>query len=160
MAYNVFISYSTKDLPVAERIRGGLANLPVDVFIAEYSVSPGSRLNDTIVAAIKRCDLFLLLWTGNSKASEYVSQEIGVARGSGKRILPMVMEDGLELPGLITDLKYLPAYRSLEQSLEWLQEHILDTVEKRRQKREQQRQKDKLILFVLGALVVLAVSQK
>jgi len=153
MAYKVFISYSTNDFPVVEHVRRLLTNPPVEFFIAEYSVSPGSQLNETIVTAIKNCDLFVLLWSRNSQFSDYVPQEIGIARGNNKPILPIVLEDGLQLPGFIKELKYLPAYRNPAESLLWLQQHILARAEK-------QQQTNALVLLGLAAGLVWLFIQK
>lgn len=112
--YRVFISYSTKDLPAVELARSVLSSAPlriaqgkcdVEVFVAEYDVAPSEPLAARILDAIIRCDLFILFWSSNSRRSEWVPQEIGVARGNMKPILPIVLEQGLELPGFIKDLQ-------------------------------------------------------
>ncbi len=153
MAYKVFISYSTNDFPIVENVRRLLTNPGVEVFIAEYSVSPGNQLNNTIVTAIKNCDLFVLLWSRNSKFSEYVPQEIGIARGNNKPIFPIVLEDGLELPGFIKELKYLPAYRNRAESLIWLQQNIFSRADK-------QQQTTAWVLLALGLALVFLLSQE
>lgn len=153
MAYKVFISYSSKDLSIVKEARKLLTNPLVEVFIAEYSVRAGSVLNNEIIQAIKNCNLFVLLWSRNSKASEYVQQEIGVARGNDKNILPIVLSKRLKLPAFIKELKYLRAYDKPRRSLNWLQKHIFDRAEK-------QRQKDTLILIGLGALLVWLFSRE
>ncbi|MFC1508333.1 toll/interleukin-1 receptor domain-containing protein [Candidatus Omnitrophota bacterium] len=153
MAYKVFISYSTNDFQIVENVRKLLTNPEVEVFIAEYSVIPGIQLDESIVKAIKKCDLFVLLWSRNSKFSEYVLQEIGVARGDDKPILPIVLVDGLQLPGFIKDLKYLPAYREPAESLIWLQQHIFAHADKHRQT-------NAFVLLCLGGLLVWLFSQK
>jgi hypothetical protein len=153
MAYKVFVSYSTNDFPTVEHVRRLLASPEVEVFIAEYSVSPSQPLDDNIVAAIKACDLFVLLWSRNSKASEWVPQEIGIARGNDKTILPIVLEDGLNLPAFIRDLKYLPAYRNPSESFIWLQQNVFTRAEK-------QQQTSALVLLGLGAVLVWLFTQK
>jgi len=153
MAFKVFISYSTNDFPLVEHVKMLLSNPSVEVFIAEYAVGPGSPLNDTVVSAIQTCDLFVLLWSRNSKSSEYVPQEIGVARGVGKTILPIVLEDHLELPGFIKELKYLPAFRNPAESLIWLQQEIFARA-------DQQQRKDALVFLGIAVALVWLFSQK
>ena len=121
--------------------------------LLKYSVSPGQPLDDNIIAAIKACDLFVLLWSRNSKASEWVPQEIGIARGNDKTILPIVLEDGLNLPAFIRDLKYLPAYRNPSESFIWLQQNVFVRAQK-------QQQTNGLVLLGLGAVLVWLFSQK
>ncbi len=153
MAYKVFISYSTNDFPLVEHVRRLLTNPAVEVFIAEYSVAPGTPLAQNIISAIKTCDLFVLLWSRNSESSEWVPQEIGIARGGDKTILPLVLEDGLGLPGFIKELKYFQAYCNPSDSLTWLQNHIFARAEK-------QQKINAVALLGLAALVVWLFSQK
>src|ERR1019366_6314484 len=75
MAYSVFISYSTKDLHIANHVRAALSIPNVNVFIDEYSVPASAPLNAFIEMGLRGCDLFVLLWSRNSKASDYVPQE-------------------------------------------------------------------------------------
>jgi hypothetical protein len=105
MAYKVFISYSTKDIP------------NVESFVSEYAVTPGAPLAPTIRNAILECDLFVLLWSKNAEASEWVSQEIGIAHGRQKPILPFVLEKGLSLPGFIKELRYVAAFQNPQQAM-------------------------------------------
>ena len=115
MAYQIFISYSTKDLPVVNRFREMLDTNPdIKVFIAEYSIVPGESLPLRISQAIETCDMFLLLWSENSKQSDWVSQEIGIAKNNGKYILPVMLNKGLTAPGFISDIKYLSAHDDTE----------------------------------------------
>jgi len=67
MAYNVFISYSSKNLHVVDWARATLSQPGVtEVFAGEYSVLPSQVLNDQIIHAIRSCDLFVLLWSGQA----------------------------------------------------------------------------------------------
>lgn len=155
MAYSVFISYSTKDLHIANHVRAALSLPGVNVFVAEYSVLPSVPLNGLIEVALRSCDLFVLLWSRNSKASDYVPQEIGIARGCNRTIVPVVLEDGLTVPGFISDLKYLAAYRDPAQSFAWLQQFVL-------QNAAQQQQKTAMLvlLSVLGVVALMSSDQK
>jgi hypothetical protein len=149
MAYSVFISYSTKDLHIANHIRAALSVLGVNVFIAESSVLPSMPLTPFIEAAIRQCDLFALLWTRNAKVSDYVPQEIGIAKGCNKTILPVVLEPGLRVPGFISDLKYLDASGNPAQSVAWLQQFVAQNAAQKAQSTAL------LVLLALLATVVL-----
>ena len=121
MAYNVFISYSSKNLNIVDWAKATLRQPGhVEVFAAEYSVLPSQDLNGEIEAAIRACDLFVLLWSHDARASDYVPQEIGIAKGCNKTILPVVMEDKVPVPGFISNLKYLPAHKNWDGSFIWL----------------------------------------
>src|SRR5882757_397879 len=75
MAYKVFISYSTKDIPNVDALRTFLQFPDVECFVSEYAVVPGAPIAATTKAAILTCDLFVLLWSKNAQASEWVSRQ-------------------------------------------------------------------------------------
>lgn len=91
MALQVFISYSTKDLPTVDFVKTMLAGTSVEVYVAEYDLPPGTPISPAIAAKIKTCDLFIVLWSANSRTSDWVQQEIGIAKGIGRQIIPVVL---------------------------------------------------------------------
>lgn len=153
MAYKVFISYSTKDFPIVEHVRSILQDSTIEVFVAEYSVAPGRSLPAEIIAAVKNCNLFILLWSQNSKESEWVSQEIGIATSEKKPILPVVLHSEILLPGFIRELKYLPMYKNPEETLSWLRANVFEQAQRKEQA-------EGLVWFGLGAAIIWLLSQK
>lgn len=125
MSYSVFVSYSTKDLETVNALSSWVRHAGAEAYVAEYSAQPGQVLAESIIGAIKRSDLFLLLWSSNANGSEWVPQEIGVAKGLGKPIMPVVLHRPLQLPGFIKDLKFLPLYEDPQAGAEWLYSHVL-----------------------------------
>src|SRR5450755_437980 len=101
MALQVFISYSTKDLPTVEFVKSMLADTSVEVYVAEYDLPPGTPIPVALISKIKTCDLFIVLWSANSRESEWVQQEIGIAKGNDKQIIPVVLHSGLHPPAFI-----------------------------------------------------------
>jgi hypothetical protein len=124
MSLKVFISYSTQDFLTVNFVRSLLASAPTEVFVAEYDVAPGMALSPAIIAAIKQCDVFVLLWSLNSRGSEWVPQEIGIARADDKQIIPVVLQPGLRLPGFIRDLKYLDVPKNPQAAFAWLKDNV------------------------------------
>jgi len=131
MAYSVFISYSTRDLRTAEVIRGWVQHAGATVFLAQYSVPPGQQLAEQVLAAIRNCDLFLLMWSQGARGSDWVPQEIGVARGLNKPILPIVLDANAPPPGFIQGLKYLPLYPNAQAAVEWLHQSVTAQVKQK-----------------------------
>lgn len=131
MAFSVFISYSTKDLRTAQALLAWVKHAGAVGFLAEYSVAPGRPLATDIVKAIKDCDLFLLLWSTNAQGSEWVPQEIGIAKGAEKQILPVLLQSGLSLSGFLKDLKYLALYKNPKEQVKVLRAHIAELVSKK-----------------------------
>lgn len=72
----VFISYSHKDTEIANVIAEGYKALgTIDFFYDRYTLSPGELFEKKIFQYIDDCDLFILCWSQNAKASEWVKKE-------------------------------------------------------------------------------------
>jgi len=153
LAYKVFLSYSTKDFPQVEALRAWLQLPQVECFVSEYAVTPGVPLAPAIQSALRACDLFVVLWSRNAAQSEWVPQEIGIAQGCGKPILPIVLEEGIGLPGFIKDLRYVPAYRNVNEAMHWLREFVLTSSMKHSQQQT-------LGALALGTLLLLLLKSK
>ena len=150
MAYKVFVSYSTKDIPDVNALRTFLQFPDVDCFVSQYAIIPGVPITPTTKTAILECDLFVLLWSTNAMQSEWVSQEIGIAHGSNKLILPFVLEHGLALPGFIKDLRYVAAFQNPQQAMYSLRETVI-----RNSQMKQNQQA--LATLAFGGLLILAL---
>lgn len=164
MPFNIFVSYSTHDLTQVEALRNQLKATPIEVFVAEHSVNPSQELAPAIASAINACDLFVLLWSENAKESEWVSQEIGRASALGKPILPLVLSEGIALPGFIKGLKYLPIHADPDKSLTTACKQILDEYKKKEQLLASQAQahakeKEMLALMGIGAFLLWAINK-
>jgi len=162
--YKIFVSYSTHDIEQVELLRQQLKGTPIDVFIAEHSVLPSEDLGQTISSAIEECDLFVVLWSQNAHNSGWVSQEIGRAGALNKTILPLVLTEGLSLPGFINNLKYIPVYHDPERAVITARELIANSYNNKAHmlaKAEEKKQKDKeaLALMGIGAFVLWAFSK-
>lgn len=132
MAFSIFISYSTRDLQIVNALRHHLEATGVGVYVAEYSTQPGQSLPAEIRRAIETCDLFLLVWSTNAQSSEWVPQEIGIATGLKKLIMPVVLHGGLKLPAFLSDLKYLKLYENPGAAMGWLQKFVVERAEKKK----------------------------
>ena len=133
MSFRVFISYSTRDLTRTAQVKQLLEDAGAQVFVAEYSLPAGAELAREIITAIKACDLFVLLWSHHARNSEWVPQEIGVAKGHDKPVIPVVLHAGAEVPGFLRGLKYLPLFKDPRKALAWLQRHVATKVAQRSQ---------------------------
>lgn len=104
------------------------------MFLADSSVLPGEALEANIVRAIEQCDLFVLLWSVHAKGSEWVPQEIGVARGCKRPIIPIVLHESANPTGFLRGTKYLPLYRDPAKGLAWLKEHVFEAATAKQQR--------------------------
>ncbi|MFN4219126.1 MAG: toll/interleukin-1 receptor domain-containing protein, partial [Candidatus Bipolaricaulia bacterium] len=86
----VFISHSTQDQRLVISLSKLLQYLEIQVFVAEWCLSPGARLDTKIKKQIKDADFVVVLLTRNGIRSTWVQQEIGITIDAGKPIIPIV----------------------------------------------------------------------
>jgi hypothetical protein len=109
-AYNIFISYSTLDIEIAKKIESYLSQIRnVSVFLSDSSLIVGT-LSNALVEKIKLCDLFIVLYSKNSLSSNYVQQEIGVAKGNNKPIIPILLDAEAKPSAMLQGISYLSIY--------------------------------------------------
>lgn len=107
---NVFISYSTKDLFIAKRLRKSLEERAIDVWLAEDDLIVGELWESEIYTKIQNSDYLLLIVTHNSLESKWVRKELNKARmreieDEETVILPLLFEE-CKLPPRLSRLQY------------------------------------------------------
>lgn len=91
--YDVFISYSYKDKKIADAICHYFENDQLKCWIAPRDILPGMQWAKSIVDAIPKCSILLLIFSSHSNASSQVLREIELAVSYGKIIVPVRIED-------------------------------------------------------------------
>jgi hypothetical protein len=86
---HVFVSYSRSDADVADRLSDRLEAAGYEVWIDREGIPGGTQWRQQIVRAIKKCDYFIILLSGDSIRSENVRKELDIADNTKKRILPV-----------------------------------------------------------------------
>jgi hypothetical protein len=102
----VFLSYPYRDHEVAEEVRQALTVCGAEVVSAE-AVAVGDSLSNAIASGVAAADAFVVLMTRNSGASQWSLLELGAAVASGKPVIPVLAEDGAEIPLIVRDRIYL-----------------------------------------------------
>lgn len=99
MKYDVFISYSRKDLVIADKICDVLYKAGVSCFIDRQGIGGGMEFPKVIATAIKESELFLFLASENSYSSKFTTSEITFAfnKKQKNQLLPYVI-DSSSLP--------------------------------------------------------------
>ncbi|MBQ6100448.1 MAG: toll/interleukin-1 receptor domain-containing protein [Methanobrevibacter sp.] len=87
MSQDVFISYSTKDSAIAEKICYALEQNGLTCWIAPRNISSGKSYIDEISKAIKTTKIVVLVFSKNSQESKYVNNEIKMAFTRNKPII-------------------------------------------------------------------------
>ena len=134
MAFQLFISYSTKDLSMVQQLQHVLTDPDIRFFIAEYSVRGGESLNKKILPAIQNANLFVLLWSKHSQESEWVAKEVEQALAFDIPIYPVLLDDEAQLPAVLGDLKYVAAQQDLRQALTTIQAQVFERAAQKRNK--------------------------
>ena len=95
MAYKVFLSHSSRDQGLVISLASLLKRLGIEVFVAEWYLSPGQPLSQKVFAELRAADCVVVLLTGSGVRSQWVQQEIGYALSTSKRVIPLV-EKGVD----------------------------------------------------------------
>ena len=93
MAHDVFISYSSKDKPVADAVCATLESNGVRCWIAPRDVAPGVAYAESLVNGLSHSRLMVLVFSANSNRSPQVLREVERAVSKGLPILPLRIED-------------------------------------------------------------------
>jgi len=99
MAYRVFISHSTNDQGLVIALSNLLARFGMDVFTAEWYITPGTPVDKKVLKQIENADWVVVLLTKNGIRSNWAQHEIGYALKTGKLLIPIV-EKGTATPEL------------------------------------------------------------
>lgn len=99
----VFLSTSSSDLWIAQRISEDLQKIGCDAFLYARSVATGQSITPAIRRAMHKADYVILLLSAHSVNSPWVMTEIGAAWALNKRVLPILI--GLSPDSLPTVLR-------------------------------------------------------
>lgn len=97
--YDIFISYSRKDMAVADRICNAFKQQGITYFIDRQGITGGMEFPALLAKAIKESRMFLFLASENSYASKFTQSEIIYAFNKKQKdeIIPYII-DGSTLP--------------------------------------------------------------
>ena len=108
--YDVFISYSRKDIEIAEQISKKLISAGNMVWMDTGGIQTGAQFQEVITDAIKASGVFILIASENSYNSQWVSRELNYAYNLGKRIIPIII-DKAKMP---------PSFEFILRTINWL----------------------------------------
>ncbi len=93
MAHDVFISYSVVDKLIADAVCARLEERKIRCWIAPRNVLPSANFGAALTHAIHDCRVMVLILSASSNTSQYVNNEVGLAVGSAKVIVPFRIEE-------------------------------------------------------------------
>lgn len=93
MPHDVFISYSSKDKPVADRVCHALEAQGERCWIAPRDIPYGADWQEAIMGALTEAGAMILVFTGNTNESAHVRREVSAALESGAIVIPLRTEE-------------------------------------------------------------------
>ena len=127
-AYDVFISYSHEDKPVADAACAVLERHGVRCWIAPRDVTLGMNYGESIMDAIEGARIMVLVFSDNANNSPQVEREIERAVSKGLWLIPIRIEDVVPRKSLeyfISSSHWLDAITPpMEQHLDRLAEAV------------------------------------
>ena len=88
-----FISYSRINKDFALNLARELRASGFDIWLDQLDIPAGARWDDEVEQALEDCEIFMVILTPASSKSDNVKDEIGYAIDTGKRILPILLEN-------------------------------------------------------------------
>ena len=91
----VFISYSRKDTPIADKICAALDRAGISYFIDRRGIAGGMEFPIELAKAIDSCKVFLFLASKNSYESKFTNSEITFAFNEKPKnsLLPYIIDN-------------------------------------------------------------------
>jgi WD40 repeat protein len=93
VAFDVFISYSSHDKPIADAACAALEAAEVRCWIAPRDVSLGDNYGAAIIEAIESAKIFVLILSGSANTSPQINREVERAVSKGLIVIPVRIED-------------------------------------------------------------------
>ena len=128
MTHDVFISYSSRDKPIADGICATMEQNGVRCWIAPRDIRPGADWGESIVHAIAGSKVFVLVLSHFANASQQIKREVERAVNRGLPIIPYRIEDVMPAESLeyfISTPHWLDAFTPpIEQHAQYLADTV------------------------------------
>lgn len=112
----IFISYASKDKGTMQSVKTALETIGIKLWVDEDGIRGGDSFPQKISEGLQWCDIFLLIWSTNAKASKWVNKELDSAHALDKKIIPCIF-DNTELPALLTSTRYIDFRAGFDKGL-------------------------------------------
>lgn len=150
MAYKVFISHSSRDQGLVISLANLLSKFGVEVFVAEWYLAPGERIDASIFREIDASNCVVVLLTREGIRSNWVQQEVGYAISKDRYIIPLV-EKGTK----VGDLAALQGRKYIEYDPYQPQKALIELSTYLNSLKLKKEEQDRTLLVVGGLLAFL-----
>jgi hypothetical protein len=87
--FRLFLSHTTAHKALAQGVKSWMERVRIDAFVAHSTIEPTREWEDDIRSALKTCDALVAVLTDDFPKSRWCDQEVGVAVGLAKLIVPV-----------------------------------------------------------------------
>ena len=127
MAHDLFISYSSKDKTTADAVCARMETGGIRCWYAPRDIEPGADWAESIIQAIDRSRIMVLIFTKDSNISKQVLREINYAVGAGVTIIPLRLTKEDPVPSMKYYLSAVHWIDALDCELEGKIEELYQT---------------------------------
>jgi len=113
---SIFVSYSSRDRDFAMRLTKELQNLGASIWIDQLGIGLGENWDNSIEDALEVANTLLLLISKTSAVSQNVQDEVSIAKGNDKKIVPILIEQ-CKLPMRWQRMQYADYTNTPEKAL-------------------------------------------
>jgi hypothetical protein len=128
---HVFISHSSKDRVMADRLCAELERRGISCWISSRDIPPGRNFQEAIVAAIRTAEVMILVFTSNANASDEIKKEVAIASANRIIVIPVRMMEAQPSDAFLYELatrQWIDVFDDWGSSIERLVGHLKDTV--------------------------------
>jgi hypothetical protein len=134
VAHDVFVSYSSKDKPTADAVCATLEGAGIRCWIAPRDIAPGADWSASIVTAIERARVMVLVFSAHANDSQQIKREVERAVHKGVAVIPLRINDVMPAGSLeyfLSTPHWLDAFSPpLERHLQYLAAVISQIIER------------------------------
>jgi hypothetical protein len=105
----IFISHANAQKEIAGAVREEYQRLGLSAFIAHEDIKVSDEWKNEILAALEECNVFVFLLSEEFEASDWCSQEIGVAFARKDVLFIPISLDGTKPYGFVSHVQSQPA---------------------------------------------------
>jgi hypothetical protein len=104
----VFLSHSTRDLWISERLKEKMEEVGVEVWLDAFDLPGGGNVKERIKEGVQSSSECLILLSPASRDSDWVKHEAGLADAYGKPTVLVLLHVGEDaVPDPLRDLKFI-----------------------------------------------------
>jgi TIR domain len=127
MSALVFISHSSQDHRLAERLCAALERRGLGCWLASRDIKPGDNFQEAIVGAIRTVRAMVLVFTDHANNSSEIKKEIALASQHRLAVIPLRVEDVLPSDAFLYELstrQWIDAFDDWDRAMDRLAEQV------------------------------------